>query len=267
MVTHMSASGTAAHRAQQLKNAYDITEKARCDFTVFAGDFNSRLHCRVPQDDWKVPMYSRCKPSKDGDFSSSCKKRNEERIKSNQKNTDSSMQYVLAEFCTKDGEETTSCSLHKSETMQADELVQVLQNEYIECFEGEDVNDAFENEANWKMEPFKNPLSRLISESQGWKELDVPDFTPTYKVGECSGTDFGEVWEGHIESGKCWHNEDQKGKHNPAWTDRILVAGKDHIRWTRELYQTVQSKHSVADHLPVFGKFLLSPGQEFIIDD
>jgi len=261
MVTHMSAKGTAEHRAKQLDNSYHITTKAGCDFTVFAGDFNSRLHCRVPQDDWKVPVYSRCTPSKDGEFSSECIKWNKERTESKMKSTDSSMQYILAEFCTKNGGGQTRCSLRQGNKEQADELVQLLNNQFVECFEGKDAKDAFENEADWKLENFVNPHFELTFKSEGWQELDVPDFTPTYKVTGCSENDVG-AWKSKItDKNKCWHNEDRKGKHNPAWTDRILIAGKKHIQWRQGGYKAIQSTHSVADHLPVVGKVVLDVGQ------
>jgi len=261
MVTHMSASGTAEYRAQQLDNSYHITREAGCGFTVFAGDFNSRLHCSVPQDDWKVPVCSLCKPSQGGDFSQDCIRWKAARTEPNQESTDSSMQYILAEFCPKDGGGQTRCSLRQGNKEQADELVQLLNNQFVECFEGKDAKDAFENEADWKLENFVNPHFELTFKSEGWQELDVPDFTPTYKVTGCSENDVG-AWKSKItDKNKCWHNEDRKGKHNPAWTDRILIAGKKHIQWRQGGYKAIQSTHSVADHLPVVGKVVLDVGQ------
>jgi len=239
MTTHMSKKGTAEYRATRLQEAHDISKGASCDATVFVGDFNSRLKCRRTDQTYPIiPMYSHCTPSpKSGYVQNSCEP----------DNTLSPLQYVYHQFCHRtDPSVPHSCNLGNGGKAQADELVQLLENSIIRCFEN-----------------LHNPqeYSYFNIESKGfdyqWRELQTPAFIPTYKVSKkCNEKG---MWLMDITETFCWRNtkKEKAPSNNPAWTDRILVGVLEGGSWSAQKYTAKLPISLESDHLPVIGQMTL----------
>eukprot|EP00928_Gymnodinium_smaydae_P093813 TRINITY_DN7812_c0_g1_i1.p1 TRINITY_DN7812_c0_g1~~TRINITY_DN7812_c0_g1_i1.p1 ORF type:complete len:750 (-),score=96.12 TRINITY_DN7812_c0_g1_i1:291-2540(-) len=225
MNTHVSFAGSAEHRANVLRGAMLETTRAKCDSVVFVGDFNTRLHCDDAATSENQPLYE------------------------NRGDSASSFSNIMGKFCKKNGQQL-HCSLSGSTDETKDELTQMLTKNTVFCFEKSKMNlrskviearkgagerakrrisslmgkreepDAGPN-ASWSLEVLENqPLLRL-----GLKEVAPPNFAPTYKYNSKQKSEHvGPAWR-HCFDGEvnCMVNQRKFGKHNPAWTDRILA--------------------------------------------
>lgn len=187
--THMSFAGKAEDRMQYIKDAMDQTELAKCDTVFFMGDFNSRVHCEAGATQ-ELPPFER------------------------EGNSGRSLDYILDEFCT--GEK---CALKDS---KLDELNQILDDDKLNCYEKKSRQKeggwGWETVDYWEIDPQNNPVKPM-----GLREVAPAEFSPTYKLKAASKIKDG-AWK-RCFSGEpmCFMNDSKKGKHNPAWTDRILM--------------------------------------------
>jgi hypothetical protein len=175
------------------------SQRLQCDVTVYTSDFNSRLMCQAETED---------KPMADI---------------ADKKDKTSSFQRIISEYCS--GSPST-CSLAGSSKEKSDELTQFLKNEYLGCFT--------KDKKKWKLDrQVPNPLFNM---QHKFREVGPPNFAPTYKLGK---TDKSLDGYKHCLSGDatCLINESKKDKHNPAWTDRILVRDSERAHSTADFYQ------------------------------
>lgn len=222
MNTHMSFSNAAANRMESIAAAVGEAAAANCDSLVFVGDFNSRSHCHVSwETDEVLPPYERLDVA-----------------------TNSSLNYLMDEFC-----RGSSCSNGGPKRFW-DELTQMVESTgQLECFEEDSANPN-----GWSLRAVENLIPAL-----GLREAGPVSFAPTYKMKPPERA----AREGHYHrclSGEptCFANTDRKGKHNPAWTDRILLQNSDRV----SLHTYEYSRRPVApefdtDHIPVVARVTL----------
>jgi gas vesicle protein len=230
--THMSFEGTTQERMGYITEAAEETKDAGCDVVVFVGDFNSRLHCRPRQERFHAyPPNERCNPLT---TTSSCGDKN------------SSFQYVLNTFC--DGE---TCKLRGNPKANFDEMASMLSDDVVSCFEGAGNGKNTSNPGAWST--VDNTIAR-----HGFVEPGgIPDFPPSYKVSARSKAfaykpEWAQCFQWDLG---CFHNEDKKGKHNPAWTDRILVrASRGHQVDAHEYGRRPVDMEYETDHVAVVAR-------------
>lgn len=229
--THMSFAGTAEQRMTLITEAMEETKAANCDTVIFVGDFNSRLHCEGPEDWSSLPAYEMA------DHQSS------------------SFNYVLSKFCHEE-----ECSLSNSMHANLDELTQMLNLDELSCFEEESGSSSwlFDRKKEWKKINTPNTVK-----STGLQEVELPKFAPTYKLVAKKKADEADLGWSKCLKGEpsCFMNPSKKGKHNPAWTDRILVKAKPTAA-TVETMEYSRRPISVgfgSDHAPVVAKIVVSP--------
>merc|ERR1712060_84381 len=111
----------------------------------------------------------------------------------------------------------------------------------VHCFE--------KKRGTWRMRTFPSVIF-----NSGLQELAAPAFPPTYKFGGV-GPKPGErvahdpcVFRG---LSRCLANSDGKPKHNPAWTDRILI--KSRVSYSVLAYEA-RPLGLVSDHIPVVAR-------------
>lgn len=219
MNTHMSFASTAASRLASISTAVAESEAAGCDSLVFVGDFNSRLHCHVSSEAGEVlPPYERLAPA-----------------------TNSSLNYLMEEFC-----RGGRCALDGPKK-HWDELAQILESsEQLECHERDSTQPS-----GWSLNSVDNPIPAM-----GLREAGPVNFAPTYKM---KGPEHASR-AGHYSrclSGEptCYVNNDRKGKHNPAWTDRILLQNSDRVSVsTHEYSRRPVTPEYDTDHIPVVAR-------------
>eukprot|EP00933_Yihiella_yeosuensis_P079161 TRINITY_DN913_c1_g2_i2.p1 TRINITY_DN913_c1_g2~~TRINITY_DN913_c1_g2_i2.p1 ORF type:complete len:750 (-),score=153.56 TRINITY_DN913_c1_g2_i2:464-2632(-) len=224
--THMSFAGTAAKRLEYMYDAFKETEQAKCDSVVFVGDFNSRLHCASPEGATaEVPAYE------------------------DKGVHGTSFNNLLANICQGD-----RCSLAGSPQKKWDELYQMLTESKVICYE----KGKNSKGPKWEQAVVRNPLGSLNYQV---KEAATPDFAPTYKF-----EDINKVkgkgkngWYKCLEDEKvCLINKAQDGKHNPAFTDRIIMsANSGTFIETIGYYRRLISQTFKSDHLPVAAQILI----------
>eukprot|EP00933_Yihiella_yeosuensis_P057869 TRINITY_DN5799_c0_g2_i2.p1 TRINITY_DN5799_c0_g2~~TRINITY_DN5799_c0_g2_i2.p1 ORF type:complete len:462 (-),score=77.14 TRINITY_DN5799_c0_g2_i2:151-1536(-) len=234
MNTHMSFKKTGAARMKMIAGAVEEAKNAQCDTLVFTGDFNSRLHC--DSSDGKASFYEQ------PDF----------------------VQPFMQKFCneTPSALSTHSCRLKDASKVDVhiDELAQMLDPnvQKLRCIE-KDVKGVF-------IETVPNELAEM-----GVTEPEVPDFNPTYKlvshkkaekIKAKGGTTLCLEPASNLVPGKdrsllppsCYGNSDNKGKHNMAWTDRVLI-WSDPAKAIKKQTVGYQAKSISSDfgsdHLPV----------------
>jgi len=225
--THMSYAGKADSRAEMILAAVQEAKKAQCEAVVFVGDVNTRLHCfdedaPIPS----TPFYA-------------------------DDNGRTSLLNVVDTF--KDGFK----GLPKNVVL-VDELRNMLQQKELTCLEKS--GDKKKYPSGWKV-----ARSRGLADS-GIVEAGVPEFDPTYKVGSPNDAysqpkgwfhcdyDLHSHMEGlHGETSEpsCFFNNDKKPKHNPAYTDRILLWSKGVEHRTTEYTARPISHTFGSDHVPV----------------
>merc|ERR1712066_1185092 len=96
----------------------------------------------------------------------------------------------------------------------------------------------------WRMRTFGNTVHKY-----GLREAAPPEFPPSYKLAERRKQQKDPKWGRCFkEDLKCFFNpsgsddKDSEGKHNPAWTDRILLRSpNDAIQFETNLYSRVAS--------------------------
>lgn len=104
----------------------------------------------------------------------------------------------------------------------------------------------------WLVDTYSNSLKRF-----GLREAAPVQFPPTYKlVKKGKLTCFGVKKRCFQQDPKCVCNESGKSKHNPAWTDRVLVAGKNvnfnTHSYTRRVPNKIDSDHAIVSaHIAV----------------
>merc|ERR1719282_431281 len=179
-----------------IKDAVEEAKLAKCDTLVFVGDFNTWLHCDNTVA--SSPPFDRGDPK-----------------------TNSSFQYIVDTIC-----RSGICSLKglDDNILYYDELMQMMDKKPINCFEKRKAPDSMFKQI-WKTITSKNTLTEL-----NIFEADVPDWPPTYKVApETQASQLQNAWYFCAEEKQkgrersCFMNKLRKVKHNPAWTDRILL--------------------------------------------
>jgi hypothetical protein len=227
--THMSFSGSAEERLGFLEAAMDEARIANCDSVVFVGDFNTRLHCqRGMAVDFPLPPYERTSGS------------------------GSSLDYVLDSFKRRD----ESYALAGSKWQHFDELSQQLANSTVYCYESHKESDGwFGSKTVWTVNVTQSRLP-----SMGLFEAPV-EFGPSYKLGPASKASKAKSHRCVQGMKLCYLNPSGKGKHNPAWTDRVLVQADPQVAQVEVLDY---SRHDTpegfgSDHLPVVGSVVVYP--------
>lgn len=230
MNTHMSFKGSARKRADYISEAMRVAREASCESVVFVGDFNSRLHCQ--QDASKpgeLPAYERTEAT-------------------------NSMDYVLNLFRNDSGKIALSGSPHA----HVDELSQMLASELVSCFEESvDPDSWWGKKKIWELELHNSGVA-----STGLFEAPV-HFAPTYKLGPENKLGKAKFWACEQGEDMCYINPSGKGKHNPAWADRVLLQA-DPKRATihvEEYSRRLVPPTFGSDHLPVVGKLVIHPLQ------
>jgi len=241
--THMSFSGDATTRENAIHAAMRETQEAGCDSVVYVGDFNSRLHCGL-HGEQSVPYENK------GDKTNS-------------------MDYLLSMFEKPDGR----IILGNASQAYADELSQQLANQTVSCFEKRAKDDGgwlFVGKKTWELEATQSRLKDF-----GLWEYPA-NFGPTYKVASKEKVlrEAASSPEALAGSSKlsfnctalaieelCYRNPTGKGKHNPAWTDRVLLQA-DPAKAKLEVVE--YSSHMMpadfgSDHLPVVAKINVRP--------
>jgi len=232
--THMSFAGEAASRMRYLEAAAAEAKKAQCDSLVFVGDFNSRLHCEEGEDtspvEEPVPAYA------------------------DEGNSPSSLDHVLDLFNPGDGAYKLGGSPHED----VDELAHMLAHDEVRCLERtteEPDNWLFNGKRVWERQAVQSRVRQ-----SGLFEAPV-GFAPTYKVGPRSKAEKSEFYRCGAGEGLCYHNPSGKGKHNPAWTDRMLLqadSSKAEVE-VLEYSRRVVSEEFGSDHVPVVGRLHVRP--------
>lgn len=227
--THMSFSGSAEERLGFLEAAMDEAKEANCDSVVFVGDFNTRLHCQKGMAvDFPLPPYERASGS------------------------GSSLDFVLDSFKRRDG----SYALAGSASQHFDELSQQLANSTVHCYESHKESDGwFGSKTVWTVNTTQSRLP-----SMGLFEAPV-EFGPSYKLGPASKASKAKSHRCVKDMKLCYLNPSGKGKHNPAWTDRVLVQADPQVAQVEVLEY---SRHEApddfgSDHLPVVGRVVVYP--------
>jgi len=233
--THMSFAGTASQRMSYIATAMAQTDAANCDSVFFLGDFNSRLHCEEGSHKDLPPFDRRNQPDQ------------------------SSLDYILDKFCSVDDGEN-KCDLKDS---PLDELNQILGKEELQCYEKfskPKPNSMFGKIDYWDIVPVPNPVK-----GTGLQEVLPVTFPPTYKLmhpykaAKIEAKAKDKLWKRCLEGEKmCFVNEDRKGKHNPAWTDRILMKSSKNVRLETTHYSRRPVASVASDHTAVAAKVKVS---------
>merc|ERR1719436_1057020 len=94
------------------------------------------------------------------------------------------------------------------------------------------------------------------------REPERPAFPPTYKLNDpqklqaqSESVKVTDKWfhcNRHDPYESCFINPDKKPKHNPAWTDRILVKANKFV--TNEYSRRMISPKFGSDHAPVVAR-------------
>jgi hypothetical protein len=219
MNTHMSFKGKSSDRATNIAKSMAEAKRAKCDDVIFVGDFNSRLSCRAVGDASKTP-------------------------------NNPSLKDVIKHFCDeKNLQNANECSLSRNQNENWDEMYQMLNNKDLSCFEKEKSGFLCTSKT-CKLKKLSNPVMK-----HGLSEVAIPSFPPSYKhVNKKAMSDIqkkhGDDWV-HCFGGEdvCIGNEDKKPKHNPAWTDRVLIKpGKKTKEWQNKLYERRPAPEIKTDH-------------------
>lgn len=218
--THMSFAGEAAQRMQYIADAMEQTNEAKCDAVFFMGDFNSRLHCEAEQKQ-ELPPFER------------------------KGSSESSFDYILDTFCTGD-----VCELRDS---NLDEVNQILNRDELECYE---LRSKKEAGAKWgagkKVKYWDVITTPNTVKSFGIQEAGVVGFAPTYKLKGADKIKQETPKRCLKDEPTCFINDSGKGKHNPAWTDRILMQSSSNVHFTTNEYSRRPiSGEFGSDHVPV----------------
>lgn len=229
MNTHLSFAEQAAQRNKNLEEAMDESVAAGCDAVVFVGDFNSRLHCLDSEDSTgDVPAYEFSDPSS------------------------SSFHTILRNVCSGPACETRG----STKVYEWDELTSMLTaGGNFQCFEKPE-----DGGKKWDLVETPSRLS-----SFNLREVALPPFPPTYKVSAPHPAyKKPDVWIDCSLAGEglCFVNSDGKGKHNPAWTDRILVSvSKAGLKWQPLEYSRRPASPTFGtDHTAVVARIAFKPG-------
>jgi hypothetical protein len=232
--THMSFKGTAAQRMYYIEKAMNETKLAQCDAVFFVGDFNSRAHCEdgSTQDKQDLPLFERT-GTKRG----------------------TSLDHVLDTFCTPDIKGNVKCELN-----DADELNQILDKEELKCYEQfEDdsgkssgkfawaKNIGKKKEFLWQVVRTRNRVAQM-----GLREVTPPKWPPTYKLAPKGELEDDAPFRCYSSEPLCFMNPTKTGKHNPAWTDRILMqSSKATLRLEPNEYKRRPIPSIASDHSAV----------------
>ena len=222
--THFSFEGKGLERALALEKAKEEAKFARCDSIIFVGDFNSRLHCV-----------------------------REDRTKKDRSLMQEHPRVTFDTFC-----DSNNCKLARKDA-QYDEMNQLLSQKYINCFEKE--------KSTWTSMSYTNPLLNSSSSTPDFREPEVKgveglSFPPTYKVKQSKRpADKGQNLSHFTLSpsrgfpgGTVTYVSDAEPKHNPGWTDRVLVSAKD---WEAYSYSALPLEDFESDHMPVVAEVAL----------
>lgn len=223
--THLSFKMESVDRMQNLVDALDAIRGVRCDVVIFLGDFNSRLNCEVD------PSRPAGRPPYDMQSAVG---------------SQSTFTSVMDKFCTRDG-----CKLAHGGA-RSDEMTQFLTREIIDCYQKSD--DAY------SLQPFVNKFLKY-----NLREASEPLFPFSYKVKPSHKCAKYGITQARLLNGTCYVNKDGSHKHNPAWTDRILIRDSKELDVITQAYEqrpfilpkTLSS--FLPDHTPVIAKFLVQP--------
>lgn len=237
--THLSYAGNTMQRQNNIIKALEETERARCTATIYVGDFNSRLHCDSQEGAMreKLPPYERVHPR-----------------------TGTKPDLMWETHC----QGSTECSLRDSPHNIQDELTQLLSASMIRCYEEQKKNllgggGGFHMVTSWN-----------IMKKWGLQEAfnGPPSFPPTYTVkpekDAMKKKGNGKAWVKCIEGTEwCYLNKDADGKHNPAWTDRVLYRATLSSNVVTTSYERRLVPASVgSDHIPAVAEFQITPLDE-----
>jgi len=234
--THMSFAGTAQQRMTFINEAMKETESARCDSVFFVGDFNTRLHCEDGEKQ-VLPPFERSEGGK------------------------TSLDHILDKHC--QNIDTGKCTMKDS---AEDELNQIIGSERIRCYEKVDMpSDGSwfgKSKKGWSLTTTENPVSSI-----GLREAAPPEFPPSYKLAEPKTMAKHKAWGRCFEGdSKCFYNPsgsksdvDWKGKHNPAWTDRVLMRSSNKgVQFDTKAYLRVPSPEGFkSDHAGVVARVVI----------
>eukprot|EP00928_Gymnodinium_smaydae_P006413 TRINITY_DN12266_c0_g2_i1.p1 TRINITY_DN12266_c0_g2~~TRINITY_DN12266_c0_g2_i1.p1 ORF type:complete len:729 (+),score=146.67 TRINITY_DN12266_c0_g2_i1:142-2328(+) len=232
MNTHMSFKGTAEDRLLYLIRAINEAKEAHCEDIVFVGDFNSRLHCELAGSKANVPFYE------------------------DPGNSGSSFRNILSKYCSGSEGSASTCRLGGSAEKYRDELAQMVSNDTVHCLEKAKKDGLFrKREATWELDSF----SSMGVKNYGLKEAAEPNFAPSYKyenVQKAKDADprWRQCFDGEVN---CLSNKQMDGKHNPSWTDRVLVRSRSGFQ--TEVYERrpINGGGLSSDHIPVIAQLSL----------
>lgn len=222
--THQSFARSAFDRMGNLEEAMMRLEDKGCNAVVFVGDFNTRLHCASPAQDYDgVPLFDQGGSEDDKDHA---------------------FTQIISQFC--DGD---VCTLMDKEggpegNGLIDEMNQFINEDKVRCYE-----ETGKSKEKWELRVYANDLKRY-----GLREVDHPSFAPTYKLAEKK--DNMKKYEKYgykclpEDEAQCLVNKSGKKSHNPAWTDRVIVKTTGaRIRTT--MYARRSQNLGVSDHANV----------------
>eukprot|EP00929_Paragymnodinium_shiwhaense_P011244 TRINITY_DN11676_c0_g1_i10.p1 TRINITY_DN11676_c0_g1~~TRINITY_DN11676_c0_g1_i10.p1 ORF type:complete len:500 (-),score=105.46 TRINITY_DN11676_c0_g1_i10:91-1512(-) len=145
-----------------------------------------------------------------GDFNSRLHCGADAPLKKKNSNGQTSFQTIMQAFCKGSVEK---CAMGPTTPQEWDELREILTSDEVRCDEGGKTETIKKNTV--KTHGFKEP------------EEAGPQFPFTYKWGKPE-SDLDADWSSCLVTDKqsaCVINKSNKGKHNPAWTDRIIARG------------------------------------------
>jgi len=221
--THQSFKGNTQRRARDLvASLRGVKEPEKCDQWFFVGDFNTRMHCRHPEHPNEPEALF------------------------------TSFDRVVDQIC--EGTDPPKCALTHNNSEPYDEMWRMLNTPG-------DVDCEFETSADGlsalqvkSVDKFE--IGALLRDElwQGFKEAGPVNFGPTYKLYRRKKA-FKYPKRLCLENDqKCLANKDNKPKHNPAFTDRVLYKAKDHWFVAPQLYRRVAGQLE-SDHAPVVAVF------------
>eukprot|EP00929_Paragymnodinium_shiwhaense_P098549 TRINITY_DN60012_c1_g1_i2.p1 TRINITY_DN60012_c1_g1~~TRINITY_DN60012_c1_g1_i2.p1 ORF type:complete len:274 (-),score=33.84 TRINITY_DN60012_c1_g1_i2:58-879(-) len=224
MNTHMSFRGKAEDRLKYIHDA--MAETNDCSSVIFVGDFNSRLQCGAQP------------------------------LETEAGGRETPFEKILNEFC--DGGVVENCALNRaSRTYNADwdELRNIMSGSNFSCNDGTRVKSG-ENMVAYH--PFREAeeLGPRFPFTYKWQTPTVKGDT---RWSRCLETQPGICLANNPKASKkkgkkSSQPDDSKhsAKHNPAWTDRILVKG---LPETSFYESRVIDPAFGSDHLPVVALF------------
>merc|ERR1740129_2362791 len=212
----------------------DIDNEYICDIVIFMGDFNSRLSCEANPGKTHGRLVNDIRPvEKENAFS----------VKRSTTKQNNIFATQIATFC-------NSSSCHLGAHSNADELTQLLDLQHVRCYA--------ERNSKYELQVMNN---RLLS--AGLREAATPYFPFTYKVVKADAAkQLKKEWVRCLPGELiCYANADKNAKHNPAWTDRILI--RDSVRWkisttSYEQHPLDVEKEHFSDHTPVIAELKLT---------